>query len=47
MGQKDLTQKGLEAYPDVFADIINALLHGGKSSELSNKNYCKTMSKTI
>ena len=23
MGQKDLTQKSLEWYPDVFADIIN------------------------
>lgn len=30
MGQKDLTQKNLEFYPDVFADIINALLYGGK-----------------
>lgn len=23
MGQKDLTQKNLEHYPDVFADVIN------------------------
>ena len=30
MGQKDLTQKNQEFYPDVFADIINALLYGGK-----------------
>lgn len=30
MGQKDLTQKSLEWYPDVFADIINALLYDGK-----------------
>lgn len=30
MGQKDLTQKNLEDYPDVFADIINALLYGGQ-----------------
>ena len=30
MGQKDLTQKNLEYYPDVFADIMNALLYEGK-----------------
>lgn len=30
MGQKDLTEKGLESYPDVFADIVNALLHWGE-----------------
>lgn len=30
MGQKDLTQKNLEYYPDVFADTVNALLYGGK-----------------
>jgi len=30
MGQKDLTEKSLEYYPDVFADIINALLYRGK-----------------
>lgn len=29
MGQKDLTEKNLEYYPDVFADIINALLYEG------------------
>ena len=26
MGQKDLTEKNLEFYPDVFADIFNALM---------------------
>lgn len=31
MGQKDLTQKNLEYYPDVFADIVNALLYEGKA----------------
>ncbi len=31
MGQKDLTQKNLEQYPDVFADIVNALLYEGES----------------
>ena len=35
MGQKDLTQKNLEQYPDVFADIINALLYNGKQMILS------------
>ena len=30
MGQKDLTQKGLESYSDVFADVLNALLFKGK-----------------
>jgi len=30
MGQKDLAQKHLESYPDVGADIINALLYGGR-----------------
>lgn len=29
MGQKDLTEKNLEFYPDVFADILNALLYQG------------------
>lgn len=30
MGQKDLTEKNLEFYPDVFADVINALLYQGE-----------------
>lgn len=30
MGQKDLTEKNLESYPDVFADTINALLYQGE-----------------
>ena len=30
MAQKDLTQKNLEAYPDVFADALNALYHSGR-----------------
>lgn len=29
MGQKDLSEKCLETYPDVFADTINALLYQG------------------
>ena len=29
MGQKDITEKVLEDYNDVFADIINGLLFGG------------------
>ena len=30
MGQKDITEKVLEDYNDVFADIINGLLFGGE-----------------
>lgn len=30
MGQKDLTAKELESKPDVFADIINALIYEGE-----------------
>ena len=30
MGQKDLTQKELESYPDVFAELINVLLYEGQ-----------------
>lgn len=30
MGQKDLTGKSLEQYPDVFADVVNALMHRGR-----------------
>lgn len=30
MGEKDITEKTLEAYNDVFADIVNVLLFGGK-----------------
>ena len=30
MAAKDMTEKNLEAYPDVFADIVNVLLFKGK-----------------
>lgn len=30
MGQKDATEKTLESYTDVFADIVNVLLFDGK-----------------
>ncbi len=30
MGQRDLTEKALEFYPDVFADTVNALLYEGE-----------------
>ena len=30
MGQKDISEKTLEAYNDVFADIVNVLLFKGK-----------------
>lgn len=29
MGQKDLPEKNLESFPDVFADIVNVLLYEG------------------
>ena len=37
MGQKDLTEKNLEYYPDVFADIVNALLYQGNQIVNSNE----------
>jgi len=37
MGQKDLTQKQMEAYADVFADLINALLYGGQPVVLAQE----------
>ena len=30
MGEKDATEKTLESYADVFADIVNVLLFDGK-----------------
>lgn len=30
MGQKDIAEKTLEAYNDVFADIVNGLVFKGK-----------------
>ena len=30
-GQKDITEKILEDYPEVFADIVNVLLYDGRS----------------
>ena len=30
MGEKDIAEKTLEAYNDVFADIVNVLLFDGK-----------------
>lgn len=30
MGAKDITEKTLEAYNDIFADIVNVLLFNGK-----------------
>ena len=33
MGQKDIAEKNLENYNDVFADIINVLLVKGKKEK--------------
>lgn len=30
MGEKDISEKILEGYNDVFSDIVNVLLFGGK-----------------
>ena len=46
MGQKDLSQKNLEMYPDVFADIMNALLHEGKKV-LKDDQLCLAPTETI
>ncbi|MFG6329225.1 MAG: transposase [Lachnospiraceae bacterium] len=37
MGEKDITEKTLEAYNDVFADIINVLLFNGKQTVKENE----------
>ena len=37
MGEKDITEKTLEAYNDVFADIINVLLFNGKQVVKENE----------
>lgn len=42
MGQKDITEKILADYNDIFADIVNVLLFHGeeimKEDELQNQN---------
>jgi len=55
MGERDITQKTLESYNDVFADIINALIFDGKqiveADTLNNaqtfSQYKKTISKLM
>lgn len=37
MAEKDMTEKALEAYNDVFADIVNGLLFQGKPCVLENE----------
>ena len=39
MGQKDLTEKILEDYNDVFADIINGLIFDGKQVITPQQKY--------
>lgn len=41
MGKKDITQKRLEDYSDIFADIINALIFNGQ--EIVKENELKTV----
>ena len=33
MGQKDITEKPMEDYNDVFADIINGLIFKGETAD--------------
>ena len=35
MGQKDITEKLLEDYNDVFADIINGLIFNGETANFA------------
>ena len=37
MGEKDIAEKNLENYPDVFADIVNGLLFHGKQVMLPSE----------
>ncbi|MCD8074682.1 MAG: Rpn family recombination-promoting nuclease/putative transposase [Lachnospiraceae bacterium] len=36
MAEKDITEKLLEDYPDVFADIVNVLIYNGKDTVKAN-----------
>mgnify|MGYP000194517889 FL=1 len=36
MGEKDIAEKVLLSYNDVFSDIVNVLLFGGKEVTLEN-----------
>ena len=45
MGEKDITEKLFEEFPDVFADIVNGLLFNGKTVVRSNQlESMKTLS---
>ena len=37
MGQKDIVEKNLEDYNDVFSDIVNGLVFGGKRTVKSSQ----------
>lgn len=39
MGKKDICEKNLEQYPDVFSDIVNALLYRGRENVCSEDLY--------
>ena len=42
MGQKDIAEKTLEAYNDVFADIVNGLVFKGKKV-VKESNKCSVI----
>ena len=44
--KKDVTEKALEAYNDVFADIVNVLIYKGEEAENEGKEI-KTMCKVL
>ena len=40
MGEKDLTEKKLEDYPEVFADIMNVLVMGKNYAHRRSYGVC-------
>lgn len=47
MGEKDITEKHLEAYGDVFADIVNGTLLFGTGLKIEEKDLVDTGARTI
>lgn len=37
MKEKDITEKTLESYSDVFADIVNVVMFGGEKVRMHRK----------
>ena len=49
MGEKDIAEKILEDYPDVFADIVNGFLFDGEEVIKPRKNWrtCRVVPPTV